>query len=83
MKIYNVKYRNIGNAKAKWEVLKDITADGFVDEEGAKRIRYFLTNTNVRYEIPTTNFIFCFAKERQMLIENNAAEHEKKKQNEG
>ena len=71
--MYTVEFKNVDSVKPKWDSIKNIIADGFLDEN-LKSVRFFLLNDNTRYEIPTSNIIFRFSKERQELIEENAKE---------
>ncbi len=54
-----------------WEVLEDVIADGIAE---SLPHRFFVVSTGERYEIPATDMVFHFSKERgEMIAAVNAA----------
>ena len=64
MNNYEVSYKKIGFFK-RWRKLKKLKGDGLLENGLA---RFFILEDNMRIEIPISNIIFKFSKERFYFV---------------
>jgi len=66
MEKYEVKYKRLG-LFSRWKKIKRVKGDGLIENNIC---RYFITDEEIRIEIPVTNHIFKFSKGRFYTIKN-------------